>query len=248
MFNLNTIIITMVNRKQGMKKHRVLVVDDERRILNFLTSNLRTRGYEVITASNGLEALEQFHASNPDLILLDILMPKMNGIDVLKEIRGFSNIPIIFLSAKGNERDKISGLDMGADDYISKPFSPDELVSRIEALMRRVRPSEAKIPEELSLGDLTMDFKAHKVIVRGKTIYLTRLEWLLLSELALNADHLMSYQDLLVRVWGAEYRDDIQFLRTWISRLRSKIERKPYDPRIILTVTKMGYILKKSQP
>jgi len=248
MFNLNTIIINMVNRKQNNKKYRILVVDDERRILNFLTSNLRAQGYEVITASDGLEALEQFHACNPDLILLDILMPKMNGLDVLKEIRGFSNIPIIFLSAKGNERDKISGLDMGADDYISKPFSPDELVSRIEALMRRVRPNEAKIPEELSLGDITMDFKAHKVIVRGKTIYLTRLEWLLLSELALNADHLMSYQELLVRVWGAEYRDDIQFLRTWISRLRSKIEKKPYDPRIILTVTKMGYILKKSQP
>ncbi len=248
MFNLNTIIINMVNRKQNNKKYRILVVDDERRILNFLTSNLRAQGYEVITASDGLEALEQFHACNPDLILLDILMPKMNGLDVLKEIRGFSNIPIIFLSAKGNERDKISGLDMGADDYISKPFSPDELVSRIEALMRRVRPNEAKIPEELSLGDITMDFKAHKVIVRGKTIYLTRLEWLLLSELALNADHLMSYQELLIRVWGAEYRDDIQFLRTWISRLRSKIEKKPYDPRIILTVTKMGYILKKSQP
>jgi len=248
MFNLNTIIINMVNRKQNNKKYRILVVDDERRILNFLTSNLRAQGYEVITASDGLEALEQFHACNPDLILLDILMPKMNGLDVLKEIRGFSNIPIIFLSAKGNERDKISGLDMGADDYISKPFSPDELVSRIEALMRRVRPNEAKIPEELSLGDITMDFKAHKVIVRGKTIYLTRLEWLLLSELALNADRLMSYEDLLVRVWGAEYRNDVQFLRTWISRLRSKIEKKPYDPRIILTVTKMGYILKKSQP
>jgi len=231
-----------------MSAARILVVDDEIRIQNFIRSNLRTLGYEVVTASNGLEALKQFHASQPDLVLLDVVMPEMDGMAVLKEIRGFSTVPVIFLSAKGNERDKISGLDMGADDYISKPFSPDELVSMIEALMRRVRPNEAKIPEELSLGDITMDFKAHKVIVRGKTIYLTRLEWLLLSELALNADHLMSYQELLVRVWGAEYRDDIQFLRTWISRLRSKIEKKPYDPRIILTVTKMGYILKKSQP
>ena len=237
-----------VSRKQGLKKLRLLVVDDEIRILKFLQSNLRALGYEVVTASNGTEALEQFHASQPDLILLDILMPEMNGLDVLKEIRGFSSVPVIFLSAKGNERDKIAGLDMGADDYIAKPFSPDELVSRIEAVMRRFSPSEPKIPEELSLGDLTIDFKAHAVMVRGNKIYLTRIEWLLLSELALNADHLMTYEELLVRVWGAEYRDDVQFLRTWISRLRRKIEQKPDDPQIILTVTKMGYILKKSQP
>ncbi len=239
---------TMTGRKPGLKKYRVLVADDEIRILNFLRSNLRALGYEVVTASNGLEALEQFHASHPDIILLDILMPEMNGFDVLKEIRGFSKVPVIFLSAKGNERDRITGLDMGADDYISKPFSPDELVSRIEAVMRRFKPNEPKIPDELSLGAITVDFKAHKVIVRGNKIYLTRIEWLLLSELALNADHLMPYEELLVRVWGAEYRNDVQFLRTWISRLRRKIEEKPDDPQIILTVTKMGYILKISQP
>ena len=238
----------MVGRKRSVKKCRLLVVDDEIRIMNFLRSNLKAAGYEVVTASNGLEALEQFHASNPDLVLLDILMPEMNGIDVLKEIRGFSMVPIIFLSAKGNERDKITGLDMGADDYIPKPFSPDELVSRIEAVMRRFRPNEPKIPDELSLGDITIDFKAHKVIVRGNIIYLTRIEWLLLSALALNADHLLTYEELLIRVWGAEYRDDVQFLRTWISRLRRKIEEKPDDPQIILTVTKMGYILKNPSP
>jgi DNA-binding response OmpR family regulator len=238
----------MASRQQSVKKYRLLVVDDEIRILKFLKSNLRALGYEVVTASNGLEALEQFHASHPDLILLDILMPKMNGFDVLKEIRGFSMVPVIFLSAKGDERDKITGLDMGADDYIPKPFSPAELVSRIEAVMRRFRPNEPKIPDELSLGDITIDFKAHKVMVRGNIIYLTRIEWLLLSELALNADRLMTYEQLLVRVWGSEYRNDVQFLRTWISRLRSKIEVKPDDPQIILTVTKMGYILKKSQP
>jgi len=238
---------TMVSRKQSSKKYRLLVVDDEIRILNFLRSNLRALGYEVVTASNGREALEQFHASHPDIILLDIVMPEMNGFDVLKEIRGFSKVPVIFLSAKGNERDRITGLDMGADDYLSKPFSPDELVSRIEAVMRRFRPDGPKVPDELSLGDITIDFKAHKVMVKGNKIYLTRIEWLLLSELALNADRLMSYEELLVRVWGAEYRDDVQFLRTWISRLRRKIGEKPDDPQIILTVTKMGYILKASR-
>jgi two-component system KDP operon response regulator KdpE len=179
--------------------------------------------------------------------LLDILMPKMSGFEVLKEIRGFSMVPVIFLSAKGSESDKIVGLDLGADDYMPKPFNPDELVSRIEAVMRRFKPNTAKIPDELCLGDITIDFKAHKVMVRGSIIYLTRLVWLLLSELALNADRLMTYEELLVRVWGAEYRNDVQFLRTWVSRLRSKIEVKPDDPQIILTVTKMGYILKKAQ-
>jgi DNA-binding response OmpR family regulator len=238
----------MVSRKQSLKKCRLLVVDDEIRILNFLRSNLTAGGYEVVTATNGLEALEQFHASHPDLILLDILMPKMNGFDVLKEIRGFSAVPIIFLSAKGSGPDKITGLDMGADDYLPKPFNPDELVSRIEAVLRRSRPDALKMPKELSIGDITIDFQAHRVMVRGKKVYLTRIEWLLFSELALNADRLMPYEELLVRVWGPEYRDDVQFLRTWISRLRSKIEEKPDDPQIILTITKMGYILKKYQP
>jgi two-component system, OmpR family, KDP operon response regulator KdpE len=237
----------MVGGKQRVTKCRLLVVDDEIRILNFLRSNLRAAGYEVATASNGVEALMQFHASPPDLVLLDILMPKMDGLDVLKELRGFSTVPVIFLSAKGNERDRVAGLDMGADDYISKPFSPDELVSRIEAVMRRFKPAGPKIPDHLSLGVMDIDFKAHKVTVRGNIIYLTRLEWLLLSELALNADRLMTYEDLLVRVWGAEYRDDVQFLRTWISRLRKKIEETPDDPKIIVTSTKMGYMLKKSK-
>ncbi|MDD5398192.1 MAG: response regulator transcription factor [Dehalococcoidia bacterium] len=238
----------MVSRKQRAKKYRLLVVDDEIRILNFLKSNLCAVGYDVVTASSGTEALEQFHASTPDLILLDILMPKTNGLDVLKELRGFSMVPVIFLSAKGDVRARITGLDMGADDYIAKPFSPDELVSRIEAVMRRFKPNAPNIPDELSLGDITIDFKSHKVTVRGNKIYLTRIEWLLLTELALNADRLMTYEELLVRVWGAEYRNDVQFLRTWISRLRRKIEEKPDDPQIILTVTKMGYILKISHP
>jgi two-component system KDP operon response regulator KdpE len=237
----------MVGGKQGLKKCRLLVVDDEIRIVNFLRSNLRAAGYEVTTASNGIEALEQYHASHPDLILLDILMPKMNGLDVLKELRGFSKVPVICLSAKGNEHDRITGLDLGADDYISKPFSPDELVSRIEAVMRRFKPTGPSIPDALSLGDITIDFKAHSVVVRGNKIYLTRLEWLLLSELALNADHLLTYEAILVSVWGAEYRNDIQFLRTWISRLRHKIEENPDNPKIIITVTKMGYMLKDSR-
>ena len=237
----------MVSRKKKTKKYRILVVDDEIRVVKFLQSNLTAVGYEVVTASNGLEAVEQFHAINPDLILLDILMPEMSGIDVLKEIRGFSMVPIIFLSAKGGQRERIQGLDLGADDYIPKPFNPDELVSRIEAVMRRFKPNEPQMPNELSLGDISIDFNAHKVMVRGNKVYLTRIEWLLLSELALNADRLMTYEELLVRVWGAEYRDDVQFLRTWISRLRSKIEEKPDDPQIILTVTKMGYMLKNSQ-
>jgi two-component system KDP operon response regulator KdpE len=227
-----------------MKQFRVLVVDDERRILNFLSSKLKVSGYEVLTASNGVEALEQVQAQEPDLVVLDIMMPKMDGFETLKELRSFSSVPVIILSAKESNADKVKGLGLGADDYLAKPFSPDELIARIEAVRRRLAPAETrKQYEQLSLGDLTIDFKKHLVLVRGKETRLTRIEWLLLSELAQNAGRLMLYGDLLTRVWGPEYRDDVQILRTWISRLRSKVENDPDNPTLIRTVPKTGYMI-----
>ena len=211
-----------------MKHFRVLVVDDEQRILNFLSSKLKVSGYEVLTASNGAEALEQVQAQEPDLVVLDIMMPKMDGFETLKELRTFSSVPVIILSAKGSNVDKVKGLELGADDYLAKPFSPDELIARVEAVMRRLAPAETrKKYEQLSLGDLTIDFKKHLVVIRGKETRLTRIEWLLLSQLINNAGRLMLYGDLLTRLWGPEYRDDVQILRTWISRLRSKVENDP---------------------
>jgi DNA-binding response OmpR family regulator len=227
-----------------MKKFRVLVADDEQRILNFLSSKLRASGYEVITASNGVEALEQVQAQEPDLVVLDVMMPKMDGFEALKEIRALSSVPVIILSAKGTNADKVKGLGLGADDYLAKPFSPDELVARIEAVRRRLAPQEKrKTQEQFLSGDLTVDFKKRLVIVRGKEVRLTRIEWLLLSELAQNAGSLMLYGDLLTRVWGQEYRDDVQILRTWISRLRNKVESDPNNPTFIRTMPKTGYMI-----
>lgn len=227
-----------------MKQFRILVVDDEERILNFLRSKLRASGYEVIIASNGLEALEQAQTQEPDLIVLDVVMPKMDGLDMLKELRKFSKVPVIILSARGADFDKIKGLMMGADDYMPKPFNPDELVARIEAVKRRLEPTQRdKFVEPVSLNDVTIDFQRRTVSVKGEEKYLTRIEWLLLSELAQNAGRLMLYEELLTRVWGPEYRDDIQILRTWISRLRHKLEIDPKDPQLINTVPKTGYII-----
>lgn len=227
-----------------MKKFHVLVVDDEQRILNFLSSKLRASGYEVFTANNGAEALEQVQAQEPDLVMLDVMMPKMDGFETLKELRSFSSVPVIILSAKGTNADKVKGLDLGADDYLAKPFSPDELVARIEAVKRRLAPDEKrKAHEQFSSGDVTVDFKKRLVIARGEEVRLTRIEWLLLSELTQNAGSLMLYGELLTRVWGPEYRDDVQILRTWISRLRDKVESDPNNPTLIRTIPKTGYMI-----
>jgi len=227
-----------------VKQFRVLVVDDEQHILNFLNSKLKVSGYEVITAANGAEALEQVQAQEPDLVVLDVMMPGMDGFETLKELRTFSSVPVIILSAKGANADKVKGLHLGADDYLAKPFSPDELIARIEAVRRRLAPAEKrKVYEQLSLGELTIDFKKRLVIVAGEEARLTRIEWLLLSELAQNAGRLMLYGELLTRVWGPEYRDDVQILRTWVSRLRGKIERDPNNPTLIRTIPKTGYMI-----
>jgi len=230
-----------------MKQFRILVVDDEKRILNFLNSKLKASGYDVLTANDGFEALEQAQAQEPDLILLDILMPRMDGFETLKRLRTFSATPVIILSAKGADIDKIRGLGLGADDYLPKPFNPDELIARIEAVKRRIKPSDRrKTSELLSLGDLSVDFKARKIKLGKEEKYLTRIEWLLLGELTNNIDRLMPYEELLSLVWGPEYRDDVQLLRTWISRLRAKLEKNPDNPQLISTVPKAGYIMNRN--
>jgi len=229
-----------------MRQFHILVVDDEERILNFLRSKLKASGYEVFTANNGVEGLEQAQAQEPDLIVLDLLMPKMDGLEMLKQLRSFSAVPVIILTAKGADADIIKGLQLGADDYLPKPFNPDELVARIEAVRRRLEPGErVKAPEVFSLGHVTVDFKRRSISVRGQGQYLTRTEWLLLSQLINNAGRLMLYDVLLTHVWGPEYRDDVQLLRTCISRLRSKLEDDPTNPKLIRTIPRTGYILEQ---
>jgi DNA-binding response OmpR family regulator len=232
-----------------VKQFRILIVDDEPRILNFLTTKLRASGYDTLTAANGVEALEQAQAQEPDLIVLDVLMPKMDGFQTLRELRTFSSVPVIFLSAKGTDIDRIKGLGLGADDYLAKPFSPDELVARIDAVKRRIGPAEdRKIHQQFHVGTLNIDFSKRLVTIEGGEIRLTKIEWMLLSELARNAGRLMLYEELLTRVWGPEYRDDVQLLRTWISRLRNKIEKDPEQPTLIRTMPKSGYLIDESTP
>ncbi len=229
-----------------MKQFRVLVVDDEERILNFLKAKLKLAGYEVILASNGKEALEQVQGQEPDLIVLDVIMPKMDGFQTLKELRNFSPVPVIMLSARGEDSDRIKGLGLGADDYLPKPFNPDELIARIEAIKRRLNsPVQKNTVKELQVHDLLINFDERRIKVHGKEVKLTKIEWLLLNELASNPGRLMFYYDLLAHIWGPEYRNDVQILRTWISRLRQKIEVDPSKPKIINTVPKTGYIFNK---
>jgi len=231
-----------------MRRFRILAVDDEVRILNFLVSKLKSSGYDVLTATNGLEGLEQVKAQEPDLVVLDVLMPKMDGLAMLKELRSFSSMPVIVLTAKGADTDRIKGLHLGADDYLPKPFNPDELVARIEAIRRRMGNAEKRETVQIyKMGDVTVDFKNRDVTVNGETKYLTRIEWFLLSQLINNAGRLMLYEELLTSVWGPEYRDDVQILRTWISRLRNKLESGSGTPGIIRTIPKTGYIIDRSE-
>jgi DNA-binding response OmpR family regulator len=232
-----------------IKRFRVLIVDDEVRILNFLVSKLKNTGYDVLTARNGIEGLEQVKAQEPELIVLDLMMPKMDGLEMLKELRSFSLVPVIVLTAKGADIDRIRGLQLGADDYLPKPFNPDELVARIEAIRRRLGATDKhEMVQVHQLGDVTVDFKNRNVTVSGETKYLTRIEWMLLSQLIRNAGRLMLYEELLTNVWGPEYRDDVQILRTWISRLRNKLESDPANPGIIRTIPKTGYIIDRREP
>jgi len=224
------------------ERKRVLVVDDEARMVRFVRMNLELEGYEVSEASNGIEALEKVRSELPDLVLLDVMMPEMDGFEILAELRRFSNVPVIMLTVKGEETDRIRGLDLGADDYVTKPFSPRELVSRIRAVLRR---AEMAVPATRSLveidSDLQVDFQSREVFVRGQRVRLRPTEYRLLYHLVNNAGWVMTHEMLLSKVWGYEYRDDQQLLRLYITYLRQKIEPDPAHPKYILTERGVGY-------
>ena len=227
-----------------MKRFSILVADDDERIINFLNVRLKSAGYDVCTAANGIQALDQVRSKNPDLVILDLVMPQMDGLEAIRELRTFAATPVIMLTARGEDDEKIRGLKLGADDYISKPFNPDELVARIEAVRRRIEPQDKRKTLEVFVhGEVNIDFKQHIVTVAGEEKYLTRIEWLLLTELVQSAGRFMTYEELLSRVWGSEYQGDVQLLRTWISRLRGKLEKTPESPVLIRTIPKSGYII-----
>lgn len=228
----------------GVRKPTVLVVDDEPRILRFVRAELESAGCRVLTASEGNAALEIVESSRPDLVVLDVIMPGMDGFEVLRRVRELSSVPVILLTARGSDADKVRGLDLGADDYLTKPFSPDELSARIRAVLRRTSSgSQTPAKTQFRVGDLTVDFDRRKVVARGQEVAMSRTEWQLLQQLAMNAGKVMLHEDLLVRTWGPEYRDDVEYLRVWISRLRRKIEDDPSQPLYLRTVPGVGYLL-----
>ena len=221
----------------------ILVVDDEPRYVRWITVNLRASGYRVLTAADGQTALDLTAGERPDLVLLDIGLPVLNGLEVCRRIREFSTVPIIMLTAKAAEADKVAGLDAGADDYLPKPFGPPELMARVRAVLRRARYAESPTDEPVfQHGDLAIDFARHAVSRGGEPVDLTPTEYKLLVQLARHAGRVLVPEELLTAVWGPEYRDETQHVRLYVSRLRRKIEPDPEQPRYVLTKPGIGYL------
>jgi len=224
----------------------ILVVDDEPRIIEAVGMNLELEGYQVSGASNGYEALQKLTEELPDLVILDVMMPEMDGFETLREIREVSTVPVIMLTVRGEEIDKVKGLDLGADDYVTKPFSPKELVSRVKAVLRRVEMPSPVPKTEIRVDDnLSIDFSRCKVIAKGKEVHLRPTEYRLLYHLVSNAGHVLTHETLLRKVWGYEYRDEDQYLWLYITYLRKKIEEDPKHPKYILGERGIGYRFKE---
>jgi len=223
---------------------KILVVDDEPRVVRLVSEVLEAVGYQVIAAASGKPAIEMVALEQPNLVLLDILLPgELDGYEICRRIREFSDVPVIMLTAKAQEADVLRGFDVGADDYLTKPFSAKELVARVRAVLRRAQRPEEIVTATLTCGELEINFARRTVKVRDEKVSLTRTEYALLRQLALNANRVMLHQDLLTRVWGPEYRNDIDYLRAYIRYLRRKLEADPSNPRYILTSPGVGYML-----
>lgn len=223
---------------------RILIVDDEPRYLRLLDANLRTDGYDVITAQDGLQAIEVFSSNPVDLILLDIMMPKLDGFATCQRIREFSNVPIIVLTAKGEERDRVRGLDLGADDYLVKPFSATELLARVRAVFRRAQVSaDVGQARYFIHGNLRIDFARAEVWRDEQTVSLSATEYRLLLQFSHNVGKILTAEDLLISVWGPEYRTDKEILWVSIARLRQKLEDEPHSPKHIATRSGLGYLM-----
>ena len=223
----------------------VLVVDDAKTLREFVRRNLDVRGYRVVTAVNGADALEKFQNHDIDLVILDLIMPQMDGVETIKRLRAISNVPIIVLSALSEENTKIQALNYGADDYLTKPFGVGELLARVQAVLRRAQraPAEPE-PVVLNHGPLMLDRERHEVTLNGQPLELTPIEFDLLEYLMRNAGKVLSHRAILQHVWGPEYGQEAEYLRVYIGRLRRKIEPDPNNPRYLLTERGIGYSFK----
>ncbi len=223
-------------------RRRILVVDDEPRMIRFIRLNLEHDGFDVSEAADGARALAQLRDRLPDLILLDVMMPEIDGFETLRLLREISTVPVIMLTARGDEDDRVRGLELGADDYITKPFSPRELVSRVRAVLRRTEAPAPAPHEPIQVDDrLTLDFDRRQVWVDGQQVSLRPTEYRLLYHLVQNAGWVVPHDQLLAKVWGYEYRDETHYLRLYINYLRKKLEADPARPQYILTERGVGY-------
>ncbi len=221
---------------------RVLVVDDEPQIVRGVKVVLRHGGFEVDTAETCASALDRIALRSPDVVVLDLMLPDGSGIDVCREIRSWSRLPIIVLSAIGDEREKVRALDAGADDYMTKPFGPDELLARLRALLRRTGPETGE--PAVTVGRLTIDLAARRVLRDDEEVHLTPMEFALLRELALHCGKLVTHRQLLQAVWGPRYTTETHYLRVYVGRIRAKLELDPARPRFITTDAGVGYRLR----
>ena len=222
----------------------ILITDDEDRMRRFMRMNLEIEGYRVTEASNGLEAIDHVREDLPDLVLLDVMMPEMDGFEALSIIRETSTVPVIMLTVRDDEDDKVKGLALGADDYVTKPFSPRELASRIQAVLRRVEmdsPASGSQSQVTVDEYLQIDFNRRAVVVDGLEVKLRPTEYRLLYHLVNNAGRTLTHEMILAKVWGYEYRDESQYVRLYITYLRQKIEPDPGQPRYIFTERGLGY-------
>jgi DNA-binding response OmpR family regulator len=221
---------------------KILIVDDEPLYLRLLEESLKLEKYGVLKAENGQEAIDVVSAQNPDLVVMDVMMPDMDGFTACKSIREFSNVPIIMLTSKAAERDRVTGLDLGADDYIVKPFSGEEFLARVRAALRRAETNKASAQQEILTHDnLSIDVSRAEVYVGGRLVFLSATEYRLLLHLAHNMGKVLTSEELLTNVWGDEYREDKEILWVSISRLRQKLEEDPKQPKHIVTRSGMGY-------
>ena len=221
---------------------KILVVDDEERMVRFIRLNLEHDGFQVIEAYRGAQAIQAIRDNLPDLVLLDVMLPDIDGFEILKMIREVNSVPVIMLTAKGEEDDRVRGLELGADDYVTKPFSPRELVSRVRAVLRRAEMIAGNIRGLIKVDEhLNIDFERREVWLEGELVKLRPTEFKLLYHLVQNAGWVITHDQILAKVWGYEYRDEPHYVRLYINYLRQKLEKDPADPKYILTERGVGY-------